>query len=139
MVPPYSRDIARAIKKEAKCYLYDWLPIENTGPLLENIVAIHLLKACHFWTDLAYGVFELCYIRTKEKEEVDFCVVRDDQPWMLIECKSKNTSVSKTLKKFSSKFPDATAFQLTTIEVDRIIPGTRIRMMNMERFLSMLI
>ena len=139
MVQPYSRDIARAITKESKCYLYDWLPVADTGALLENIVAIHLLKACHFWTDLAYGVFELCYIRTKEKEEVDFCLVRDGRPWMLVECKSQSTNVSKTLIKFSLKFPHATAFQLTTGKMDRTIPGTRIRMMNTEKFLSMLI
>ena len=29
-------------------------------------VAVHLQKACHFRTDLAYGVFDLCYLRTKE-------------------------------------------------------------------------
>ena len=96
-VPPYSRNIARALTKEAKYYLFDWLPISEQGPLLENIVAGHLQKSCHFWTDLAYGVFNLCYIRTKEKEEVDFCVVRDGKPWMLVECKSQSTTLSRAL------------------------------------------
>jgi hypothetical protein len=29
MVPPYSRNIARALTKEAKYYLFDWLPISK--------------------------------------------------------------------------------------------------------------
>ncbi len=138
-VPPYSRNIARALTKEAKYYLFDWLPISEQGPLLENIVAVHLQKSCHFWTDLAYGIFNLCYIRTKEKEEVDFCVVRNGKPWMLVECKSQSTTLSKALKKFTAKFPSATAFQLTTKNVDRVVPGTNIRIINIEKFLSMLI
>lgn len=138
-VPPYSRNIARSLTRESKYYLFDWLPITESGPLLENIVAVHLQKSCHFWTDLAHGVFELCYIRTKEKEEVDFCVIRDGKPWMLVECKSKNTSVSKHLAKFSAGFPDATAFQTTTADVDRIVPGTGIRIINIEKFCSMFV
>lgn len=138
-VPPYSRNIARSIKKEAKVYLFDWLPVTVPGALLENIVAMHLFKACHFWTDLAQGIFELCYIRTKQKEEVDFCLVRDGVPWMLVECKSQSAILSKTLNKFSRLFPDAAAFQLITTQTDRIIPGTRIRQINVERFLSMFV
>ena len=138
-VPPYSRNIARALTKEAKYYLFDWLLISGQGPLLENIVAVHLQKSCHFWTDLAYGVFNLCYIRTKEKEEVDFCVVCDGKPWMLVECKSQSTTLSRALIKFSDKFPLAAAFQLTTRNVDRVVPGTDIRIINIEKFLSMLI
>ena len=138
-VPPYSRDIARALTRESKYYLFDWLPIANKGPLLENIVAIHLQKACHFWTDLACGVFDLCYIRTKEKEEVDFCVVRDGKPWMLVECKSQSTSVSKSLRKFSNRFPNALAFQTTTSNEDRLVPGTNIRIINIEKFCAMFV
>ena len=138
-VPPYSRDIARSLSRESKYYLFDWLPITGRGALLENIVAVHLLKTCHFWTDLAYGHFDLRYIRTKQKEEVDFCVVRDKKPWLLVECKSQSTELSRTLKKFSAMFPAAFAFQLTSAPVDRIVPGTKIRMINVERFLSMLI
>ncbi|MBW2592754.1 MAG: ATP-binding protein [Deltaproteobacteria bacterium] len=138
-VPPYSRDIARSLRKEAKFYLFDWLPIKNQGPLLENIVAVHLQKVCHFWTDFAYDKFELCYIRTKEKQEVDFCIVREGKPWMLVECKSQSTSVSNALRKFAVKFPFAMAFQVSTADVDRIVPGSNIRILNIEKFLSMFI
>jgi predicted AAA+ superfamily ATPase len=138
-VPPYAGNIARSLKKEAKFYLYDWLPIQQKGPLVENIVAVHLQKMCHFWTDLAYGNFELRYIRTKSKEEVDFCCLKDGQPWMLVECKSNSTSLSPVLKKFSDLFPQAKPFQLTEKDVDRLVPGTKVRIINTEKFLSMFI
>lgn len=138
-VPPYSRDIARSLTKEAKFYLFDWIPVKDKGAQLENIVAVHLQKTCHFWTDLAYDFFDLHYIRTKEKEEVDFCIVREGQPWMLVECKSQSTTMSKSLKKFSILFPEAMAFQVTTADTDRIVPYTNIRIINIEKFLSMFI
>ena len=138
-VPPYSHNISRSLVKESKYYLYDWLPIENQGPLIENIVAVHLQKACHYWTDLAYDRFELCYIRTREKQEVDFCIVRENKPWMLVECKSRHTSISKTLRKFADRFSDALAYQVTSADVDRVAPGSRIRLINVEKFLSMFV
>jgi predicted AAA+ superfamily ATPase len=79
-VPPYSHNISRSLIKESKYYLFDWLPIKDRGALLENIVAVHLQKACHYWTDLVHDIFELCYIRTREKQEIDFCVVREGVP-----------------------------------------------------------
>ena len=136
-VPPYSRNISRSLTKESKYYLFDWLPIEKQGPLIENIVAVHLQKACHYWTDLAYDRFELCYIRTREKQEVDFCVVRENKPWMLVECKSRDTTISKALRKFAGLFPEAVAYQVTSADVDRVVPGSSIRLINVEKFLSM--
>jgi len=137
-VPPYSRNISRSLTKESKYYLFDWLPIKDQGALLENIVAVHLQKACHYWTDLAHDKFDLCYIRTREKQEVDFCVVREGAPWMLVECKSHSTAISRSLRKFADLFADAGVFQVTSADVDRMIPGSRIRLMNIETFLSML-
>lgn len=138
-VPPYSKNISRSLTKESKYYLYDWLPIKAPGPLLENVVAVHLLKACHFWTDTGKGVFELQYIRTREKLEVDFCIVRDKKIWMLIECKSNDASLSPALKKMAEQFPQVPAFQLTLKNENRKIPGTKLCIMNTEKFLSQLI
>ena len=136
-VPPYSRNISRSLTKESKYYLFDWLPIKDQGALLENIVAVHLQKACHYWTDFAHDKFDLCYIRTREKQEVDFCVVREGTPWMLVECKSHSTTISRSLRKFADVFVGASVFQIASTDVDRMIPGSRIRLMNIEMFLSM--
>jgi predicted AAA+ superfamily ATPase len=139
MVPPYSGKIARSLVKGPKMYLMDWTTIENDGARLENVVAVHLLKACDYWTDIGKGLFELRYIRTKDKHEVDFCVLRDRKPLWLIECKSNETDISPALLHMSKRFPRAHAFQLTTQDVDRMSPGTSIRLMNAEKFLSMLV
>lgn len=139
-VSPYSKNIARSLSKESKYYLYDTLSINNEGALLENIVAIHLLKVCHFWTDCAYGDFQLHYIRTKDKLEVDFCILRNGKVWMLIECKSNDISIHPGLKKMAALFTEASAFQLTQKKkIDRKIPGTKIRLISVDKFLSMFI
>jgi uncharacterized protein len=138
-IKPYSKNIARSLTKESKYYLYNWIPIKNKGALIENIIAVHLLKTCCFWTDAAYGDFKLYYLRTREGLEVDFFITRDDQPWMLVESKSGHTALSPVLQKYAQQFPDAQAFQLTSKQVDRKIPGSNIRLMNTEKFLSMFI
>lgn len=136
-IAPFARNIARALTKEQKIYLFDWMPVTNPGARLENLVAVHLLKLCHFWTDTAVGHFKLRYIRTKEKREVDFCVLRDQRPWMLVECKSNQSAIEPALQTMAAQFPKALAFQLTTKPMDRKVPGTNIRVLNVERFLSM--
>lgn len=138
-ITPYSKRIARSTQKAQKVYLYDWIRVADPGARLENVVALHLLKACHFWTDTAVGDFRLHYLRTKEKLEVDFCIVRDGAPWMLVECKSNQRSVSPSIYKMAALFPEAQAIQLTMQDVDRMVPGHNIRVMNVERFLSMFI
>ncbi len=91
---PWTKSIARTIKKEGKIYLFDWTELESEGARFENIIAAHLLKACHFWTDTGEGFFELHYVRNKEKEEIDFLLTRDRKPWLLIEAKSKETQIN---------------------------------------------
>ncbi|MBI2899862.1 MAG: ATP-binding protein [Planctomycetes bacterium] len=86
-VRPWSRNVARSLLKEPKVYLWDWSRIEDPGRRYENLVASHLLKAVHFWTDAGLGDFSLHFLRDKEKREVDFLVARDREPWFLVEAK----------------------------------------------------
>lgn len=48
---PYSRKVARSLKKEAKVYLYDWAEVEDHGARFENLAALHLWKAVQIWQD----------------------------------------------------------------------------------------
>lgn len=96
---PWNKSIPRAIKKEGKIYLYDWTEIEGIGPKFENLVACHLLKACNFWTDTGEGDFELFYVRNKEKQEIDFLIVKDKKPWLCVEAKYSSTEMN--VKSFS--------------------------------------
>ena len=100
LLRPYSRLIARSLKKEAKLYLWDYSEIPDKGGRFENLVACHLLKACHYWTDTGEGLFQLCYLRNKEKEEIDFLITRDNLPWLPVEVKSRETEPTPAWKKF---------------------------------------
>ncbi|MFN9065891.1 MAG: ATP-binding protein [Bdellovibrionales bacterium] len=100
-VKPWTKSVTRTLKKEGKIYLYDWTELSEEGIKFENLVACHLMKACHFWTDTGEGDFDLFYLRNKEKQEIDFLIVKDKKPWLALECKLKDTSIdSKAVGKF---------------------------------------
>lgn len=139
LVRPHSARVARAIRQAPKLYLFDVLqvPGEETGARLENLAALHLLKACHYWTDTAAGEFELRYLRDKEGHEVDFLVLRDGKPWMMVECKSGDTEPSPALERFRRQLGVTQAFQLVTrAGYDREYPALSLRVMSYERFLA---
>ena len=87
---PWQKNVSRSLIKEPKVYLWDWSLVEDEGAKIENFVAAHLLKAVHLWTDIGFGEFELFFIRDKEKREVDFLIVKDKHPWMLLEIKKSS-------------------------------------------------
>lgn len=100
IITPYSKSIIRSLKKEPKLYLYDWTEIEDPSFRFENLIASHLMKACHFWTDTGEGVFDLSYLRDKQKNEVDFVVLKNKKPWFTVECKYSDSSLDIQYKKF---------------------------------------
>ncbi len=112
-VRPWYSNISRALRKEPKFYLWDWGMLEDTGARNENMVACHLLKAVHYWTDMGYGDFGLFFLRTKDKREVDFLVVRDDVPWFLVEVKTSDTGLNRHLEYFQKATGAEHAFQVT--------------------------
>lgn len=98
---PWTKSVKRSLKKEAKIYLYDWTSVEDNGPRFENMIGSHLLKACHYWTDTGEGDFSLYYLRNKDKQEIDFLIVKDKKPWLSIESKYSDEVIdTKTIKKF---------------------------------------
>lgn len=113
LITPWTNNIARSLLKEPKVYLWDWSLVPDIGQRHENFVANHLLKSVHFWSDIGLGVFEMNFIRTKDQEEVDFLIVRDGKPWMLVEVKSSsNTSLSKSLQNYKKILKCPLAFQV---------------------------
>lgn len=99
-IRPWSKNISRSLKKEGKLYLWDWSEVKEEGPRFENMVASHLLKACHYWTDTGEGKFDLHYLKTKDKKEIDFLVTKDGVPWIPIECKLNSTNLSPNFESF---------------------------------------
>ena len=100
-VAPYSHRLQRAIKREKKFYYWDWSEVKDESARLENFIMSHLLKTCHTWSDFGLGEFELWYVRDREKREVDALVIRDNQPWLMVEVKLNDLNVSKSLQRFA--------------------------------------
>jgi predicted AAA+ superfamily ATPase len=111
-IKPWSKNISRSLIKEPKLYLWDWSLIDEEGHRNENLVASHLLKAVHFWTDLGLGEYELYYLRTKDKIETDFLVTKDKKPWFLVEVKTKAKGISPALYYFQKETGAPHAFQV---------------------------
>ncbi|MCX8026878.1 MAG: ATP-binding protein [Thermodesulfovibrionales bacterium] len=112
IVKPYSKRISRALKKEPKIYLYDWVEIEEEARRFENVVALHLYKAVSLWKGCGYGDFELFYIRDKEGREVDFLVTKNKKPLMLVEAKYSDEEISRHLLYFQQKLQVPYAIQV---------------------------
>lgn len=110
---PWSNNVARSLLKEPKAYLWDWSMVREKGARIENMVASHLLKATHWWTDNGLGKYQLHYLRDKEKREVDFLICRNNQPWIMVEVKtSSNKHVSPALTYFHEQLKPEHAFQI---------------------------
>ncbi len=99
-IPPYSQNIKRSLLKMPKIYLWDWSEVMDEAPRFENMVASHLLKAVHYWTDSGLGDYELFYLRDKQKREIDFLVTANHKPFMLVECKLSAASFNPVLSHY---------------------------------------
>ncbi len=111
-IKPWGKSIPRTLKRDGKVYLWDYGAIQNEAAGFENLVAAHLLKACHAWTDRGEGEFELFYLRDKEKRELDFLIVRDGTPWLPVEVKLSSTELSPNWKSFASHLPCRRGIQI---------------------------
>jgi predicted AAA+ superfamily ATPase len=96
-IKPYAARRSRSLTKERKLYVWDWSQLDDPAARFENLVASHLLKSVHLWSDLGYGQFDLLYFRDREKREVDFVVTERRRPVALIECKLSDESPSPSL------------------------------------------
>ena len=113
-------------------FLWDWSLVTDTGARRENFVASHLLKAVHWWTDIGLGAFELRYLRDKAKREVDFVIIRDGEPWFLVEVKSSGRrGISPALFHFQRQLGVQHAFQVAFdagfVEADCFSVGEPVR------------
>ena len=100
-IPPYHRNIARALLKEPKYYFYDnGMVVGDEGIRLENLVACALLKEVHRLEDVEGEKPAIHFIRDKDGREVDFLINLDQKPRHLIEVKWRDANPSKNLQRF---------------------------------------
>ena len=103
-VRPYSKKISRSIVKQPKIYFYDYCLLDDPAMKFENMIAVELKRAVTNWTDFGLGNFNLFFIRNKDKKEVDFLITENNEPYIMIETKSTETTVSKNLKEFQNLY-----------------------------------
>lgn len=104
-IKPYANSSSRAIRKQGKLYLWDWSEVDDEGHRFENLMANHLLKYCDFLTDTGVGLFALNYLKNKQKNEIDFLVVKDGKPWLPIEVKLSDELPSRNWHVFFKQLP----------------------------------
>lgn len=121
LIRPWFKNVNKSLRKEPKWFLRDWSGIDDPGKRAETFVACHLLKAVDGWNDLGLGNFELRYLRDKQQREVDFVVIRNHQPWFLVEVKHANDRLSPALAHFQNQLKAPHAFQLV---IDREFVAT---------------
>jgi len=125
-IPPFGAPRIRAVKKETKLYLWDWSQVPGKGERLENLVACHLLKYCHFLEDTEGHRMELRFLRDTDRREVDFVVIRDRAPLFAVECKSGDKSPSPAVAYFRQRTPIEDFYQVHLGERDYVSNGTRV-------------
>ncbi len=104
-ITPFSRNIARSLLKEPKIYFFDnGLVKGDLGAKFENLMAVCLLKHILAKIDYQAEPYALHYFHTKEKQEVDFAIVRDKTVETIIEAKYADSSISTHLRYFHEKY-----------------------------------
>lgn len=125
-IPPFGAPRIRAVKKEAKLYLWDWSQVPEPGPRFENMVASHLLKYCHHREDTEGHRMELRFLRDTDGREVDFVVLQDRQPMFAVECKVGERSPSRPIDYFRQRTDIPDFYQVHLGKRDVLSNHTRV-------------
>jgi predicted AAA+ superfamily ATPase len=124
-VPPYHRNIARAIQKAPKFYFFDTGQVMgDPGAKLENAVACALQKEIHFREDCYGESRKLYYLKTKDGKEIDFGIATDGVPSLMIEVKWRGENLSPNFEIFNKYFPSVKMVQLSKeLKKEKTFPG----------------
>ncbi len=102
-IRPWHKNILRSIRKEAKLFFFDWSSLPDQGRRFENLMAVSLIRMAARLTEVGLGVFEVMYIRDKEKREVDFVLIKDNKPMALFETKEGDSEISPSGRYFGKR------------------------------------
>ncbi len=134
---PFQNSIIKSLRKEPKLYLWDWSEVEDESIRLENMVALHLLKFCHFLADTEGYKAQLYYLRDKEQREVDFLVTVGNRIWFCVEVKASYKEIPSSLRYFASKLKIPFVYEVVRENgVDFL--KDNIRVISLSKFLSAL-
>jgi predicted AAA+ superfamily ATPase len=101
---PYTIGLPRSLQKPPKVFFYDTGDvIGENGERFENLVATQLLKRYQFLEDRDGYDYRIHYLRDKERREVDFLIVKDGKPHLLVEAKWNDSEISPTLRYYAER------------------------------------
>lgn len=130
-IQPYGLPRLRAARKEKKLYMWDWSLCDDAGARFENLVASNLLKYCHFIEDGEGDRMELRFVRDSMSRELDFVVLRNDQPEFAVECKTGERDISRNIVYFSERTNIRRFYQVHQGRKDCEMPKFRARVLPM--------
>ncbi len=127
-ISPYSRNIARSVLKAPKIYFFDTGMVRgDEGVRFENMAALCLLKHVYGREDFSGEAVSLNYLRTKDGREVDFCIVHDNRPEMMIEVKRMRAEPGKSLLHFSRRYAIPAVQLVLHLKREKMHKGIEIR------------
>ncbi len=136
LLPPWSKKLSGALKKEPKCYFYDCAAAPTDfGARLENLVALCLLKYCHFERDSKGRELVLHYYRDKSGREVDFVVSERTEVLACIEVKTSDAAPSNSLRYLAKRTGAKHAIQLVQ-NLDREVDYGQIKIRRLADWLA---
>ncbi len=136
-ITPYSKNIARSLLKEPKIYFFDTGLVKgDAGAKFENLTAASLLKHVYAKIDYLAEDYALHYLHTKERQEVDFALVRNGQVEKMIETKYHDPSLSEPLLYFHEKYKIPAVQIVKELKRERVDQG--IEVVQAEKFLKSL-
>lgn len=144
-ITPFTHKKIRGLKKKPKIYAWDSSLVSDPGARFENLVALHLLKFCHWMEDRDGYKTSLHYLRSVDDHETDFLVCVDNQPWFAVEAKLSNMRVDSGLHYFRERLGIPHCYQITYDVAPGSSPNTQdyldlsgVHVLSAARFLSAL-
>ena len=92
---PFHKKKTRLIKKEKKIYFYDWAVVNDEANRFENFVAMELKTRVDMWNDMLEDDYDLSYVRTRDGNESDFLIIKNNEPYVLFEVKLSSSKISR--------------------------------------------
>jgi predicted AAA+ superfamily ATPase len=135
---PFDTRQARGLRKMPKAYLWDCSLVPGVGPRFENLVALHLLKLCHYLEDREGYRAELFYLRDRAGRELDFLVTVDRMPWFAVEAKTRDTQIKPALWYYKERLQIPWVYQVV-LEESRDFVQDGVRCLPARRFFGALI
>ena len=137
-IKPWTVRLSRSVLKEEKVYFWDWGLVTDPGARFENFLAVQLQRAVASWNERGRGPFSLYFLRTKDGQEVDFAIADRHRVWLLIEAKTSDTTLSRSLPVLQAKVQAALALQVVNKPGVCERKGKDVYVVGADRFLSLL-